>query len=122
MNKLKILVKRAKAQKTGKEYFKYSTQNNDGKYIDVKFNSNNIDLKKLPEKTFIIYVDPAEMNLKVKLNADGTPVVSQKTGDAVKILWISKIDHQADQAEVEAEIAKYRAEHAEKIAQEFPQA
>lgn len=122
MNKLKILVKRAKAQKTGKEYFKYSTQNNDGKYIDVKFNSNNIDLKKLPEKTFIIYVDPAEMNLKVKLKADGTPVVSQKTGDAVKILWISKIDHQADQAEVEAEIAKYRAEHAEKIAQEFPQA
>ncbi len=122
MNKLKILVKRAKAQKTGKEYFKYSTQNNDGKYIDVKFNSNNVDLKKLPEKTFIIYVEPAEMNLKVKLKDDNTPVVSQRTGEAVKILWISKIDHFADDAEVEAEIAKYRAEHAEKIAQEFPQA
>lgn len=122
MNKLKILVKRAKAQKTGKEYFKYSTQNNDGKYIDVKFNSNNVDLKKLPEKTFIIYVEPAEMNLKVKLKDDNTPVVSQRTGEAVKILWISKIDHFADEAEVEAEIAKYRAEHAEKIAQEFPQA
>lgn len=121
MNKLKILVKKAKSQSTGKEYFKYSTQNNDGRYIDVKFNSNNIDLKKLPEKTFIIYVKPEDMNLKNKIR-DGAVVMSQKTESPIQELWISKIDHQADQAEVDAEIAEYRAKKSVEVAAQFPQA
>lgn len=121
MNKLKILVKKAKSQSTGKEYFKYSTQNNDGRYIDVKFNSNNIDLKKLPEKTFIIYVKPEDLNLKNKVRK-GEVVFSQKYESPVQELWISAIDHFADQAEVEAEIAEYRAKKSAESAAQFPQA
>lgn len=121
MNKLKILVKKAKSQSTGKEYFKYSTQNNDGRYIDVKFNSNNIDLKKLPEKTFIIYVKPEDVNLKNKVR-DGAVVMSQKYEKPVQELWISAIDHFADQAEVDAEIAAYRAKRSAEVSAQFPQA
>lgn len=121
MIRLKVLVKKAKGQKTGREYFKYTTIKADGSYIDVKFNSKNIDPKTLPEKTFIIYVNEIDINEKTKLR-DGQPIISEKTEKAIKELWVSDIDHFADQAEIDADTAKYRAEHASKIAAEYPQA
>ena len=121
MNRLKVIVKTAKSQKTGHEFFKYSTIKADGSYIDVKFNSKNIDTSKLPEKTFIIYVDPAEMNEKTKVR-DGSPIVSEKTGKAIKELWISTIDHFADQKEVDADNEAYRKTKSAELADQYPQA
>ena len=121
MRRLKIIVNKRKAQKTGKEYFAYKTIKSDGSYIDCKFNSQNIDPKTLPEKTFIIYVDADAMNEKAKLR-DGQPIVSEKTGKVIKELWISEIDHFADQAEIDKDNAEYRKAHSEKIAEEYPEA
>ena len=121
MNKLKIIVKTAKSQKTGHEFFKYSTIKADGTYIDVKFNSKNIDISKLPDKTFIIYVDADNMNEKTKVK-DGQPVISTKTEKAIKELWISAIDHFADQKEVDADNAEYKKIKSAQIAEEYPQA
>lgn len=121
MNRLKIIVKTAKSQKTGHEFFKYSTIKADGSYIDVKFNSKNIKVSELPSKTFIIYVDPAEMNEKNKTR-DGAVIVSDKTGKAIKELWISTIDHFADQKEVDADNEQYRKERSAQLADEYPQA
>ena len=121
MNKLKILVQKRKAQKTGREYNAYRTIKADGSYIDVKFNSKNIDTAKLPEQTFIIYVDPIDMNEKAKTR-DGAVIVSQKTEKPIKELWISKIDHFADQKEVDASNEEYRKAHAAEIAEVYPQA
>ena len=120
MNKLKIIVKKAKSQKTGHEFNKYSTIKADGSYIDVKFNSKNIETNKLPEKTFIIYVDAANMNEKTK-QRDGNPIVSEKTGKAIKELWISAIDHFADQKEVDADNAEYKKAKSAQMAEEYPQ-
>lgn len=121
MNKLKILVKTKKSQKTGHEYQAYTTIKADGSYIDVKFNSQNIDVKKLPDKTFIIYVKPEDMNEKTKTR-DNQPIVSENTGKAIKELWISSIDHFADQKEIDADNAEYRKARSEKIAEEYPMA
>lgn len=121
MNRLKIIVKQAKSKKTGHEYNVYSTIKADGSYIDVKFNSKNIDITKIPSKTFIIYVDAAEMNEKTKMR-DGAPIVSEKTGRAVKELWISAIDHFADQKEVDKDNEDYRKKKSAEIADEYPQA
>lgn len=121
MNKLKIIVKTAKSQKTGHEFFKYSTIKADGSYIDVKFNSKNIETTKLPDKTFIIYVNPDNMNEKTKTR-DGQPIVSDKTGKAIKELWISAIDHFADQKEVDADNAEYRKAKSAQVSEEYPQA
>ena len=121
MNKLKIIVKTAKSQKTGHEFFKYSTIKADGSYIDVKFNSKNIKVNELPSKTFIIYVDASEMNEKTKTR-DGAVIVSEKTGKAIKELWISAIDHFADQKEVDADNAAYKKQKSAEIAEEYPQA
>ena len=121
MNKLKIIVKTAKSNKTGHEFFKYSTIKADGSYIDVKFNSKGVDLSKLPEKTFIIYVKPEDMNEKTK-QRDGQPIVSEKTGKAIKELWIAAIDHFADQKEVDADNEAYKKARSAKVAEEYPQA
>lgn len=121
MNRLKILVNKRKAQKTGKEYFAYKTIKADGSYIDCKFNSQKIDLKTIPDKTFIIYVQPDAINEKTKMR-DGNPVVSEKTGNVIKELWISEIDHFADQEEIDKDNAEYRKEHSDKIAAAYPQA
>ena len=121
MKRLKIIVKQAKSKKTGHEYSVYSTIKADGSYIDVKFNSKKIDIKKIPEKTFIIYVDSAEMNEKTKVR-DGAPIVSEKTGKAVKELWISAIDHFADQKEVDKDNEEYRKIKSAQIADEYPEA
>ena len=121
MNKLKIIVKTAKSNKTGHEFFKYSTIRSDGSYIDVKFNSKGVDLSKLPDKTFIIYVNPEDMNEKTKTR-DNQPIVSEKTGKAIKELWISAIDHFADQKEVDADNAAYRKEKSAQLADAYPKA
>ena len=121
MNKLKILVKTGKSTKTGHEFFKYSTIKSDGSYVDVKFNSKGVDVHKLPEHTFIIYVKPEDMNEKTKTR-DNQPIISEKTGKAIKELWIAAIDHFADQAEVDADNAAYKKERAAKLAGEYPKA
>ena len=121
MRRLKIIVNKRKAQKTGKEYFAYKTIKSDGSYIDCKFNSQNIDPKSLPEKTFIIYVKPEAMNEKTKMR-DNQPIVSEKTGNVIKELWVSEIDHYASQEELDKDNAEYRKAHSEKIAEEYPEA
>ena len=121
MNKLKILVKTKKSQKTGHEYQAYSTIKSDGSFIDVKFNSDGVDTKKLPTKTFIIYVNAEDLNEKIK-QRDGAPIYSEKKDAFVKELWISKIDHFADDKEVEESNAAYRKEKSQKIAEEYPEA
>ena len=121
MNRLKILVKKRKAQKTSREYFAYRTILADGSYIDVKFNSQKIDVAKLPERTFIIYVDPINMNEKTKMR-DGQPIMSSKTEKPIKELWISEIDHFADQTEIDKDNEEYRRVHADELAAKYPQA
>ena len=121
MRKLKIIVNKRKAQKTGREYTAYKTIKADGSYIDCKFNSQKIDPKSLPETTFIIYVEADAMNEKTKVR-DGQPIVSEKTGKVIKELWISEIDHFASKEELDKDNAEYRKAHSEKIAEEYPEA
>ena len=121
MNKLKILVQKRKAQKTGRDYKSYRTILADGSYIDVKFNEDGVDTKKLPDTTFIIYVDPINMNEKAKMR-DGAVIMSQKTEKPIKELWIQKIERFGDQSEIDASNAEYRKAKAAELAEKYPQA
>ena len=121
MLKLKIIVSKKKSQKTGHEFMAYKTIKADGSYIDVKFNSKEIDVNKLPESTFIIHVEPTDCNEKTKLR-DGAAIVSEKTGKAIKELWISKITSFGDQAEIDAANEEYKKQRAAALEENYPNA